>query len=55
MAECADTCFGARSEAAITAPQTRRLAVGCTFKFAFNSKIAMAIDTLLQRMWFSAL
>lgn len=55
VAVCADRDFGLRSEAAIRTPQKRRIAVGRSFKFVFNSNMTMAIDTQLQKMWFSAL
>lgn len=52
---CADRRFGLRSEAGIRTPQKRRIVVGRSFKFVFNSNMAMEIDTLLHKMWFSAL
>jgi hypothetical protein len=55
VAARADRCFGLRSEAAIRTPQKRRIAVGRSFKFVFNANMTMAIDTHLQKMWFSAL
>jgi hypothetical protein len=55
VAVCADRRFELRSEVAIRTPQKRRIAVGRSFKFFFNANMTMAIDTLLQQMWFSAL
>jgi hypothetical protein len=55
MAACADRRFGLRSEPAIRTPQKRRIAVGRSFKFVFSSDMTTAIDTLLQKMWLSAL
>jgi hypothetical protein len=55
VAACADRCFGLRSEAAISTPQKRRIAVGRSFKFVLKFNMAMAIDAQLQKMWFSTL
>jgi hypothetical protein len=55
VAACADRRFGLRSDAAISTPQKRRIAVGRSFKFVVNSNMTMAIDTQFLKMWFSAL
>jgi len=39
VAACTDRCFGLRSEAAIRAPQRRRIAVDGSFKFVFNANM----------------
>ncbi len=55
VAACADRRFGLRSEAPIRTPQQRGIAMCHNFKCVFNFDIVMAINTQLQRMWFSAL